>query len=109
MSGPNFSRRDFVRIAAAGAGAALLPSIPGCHSNWATKLDPTGESTLATGWDRYPSMLARINPPRFADREFAITAYGARGDGRTDCTDAFARAIGACTAAGGGRVAVPEG
>lgn len=110
MSGPNFSRRDFVRIAAAaGAGAALLPSIPGCNSRRQATLDPALDQTLAAAWDRVPSILARINPPRFADREFAITAYGARGDGRTDCTEAFARAVAACTAAGGGRVAVPEG
>jgi polygalacturonase len=35
--------------------------------------------------------------------------FGAAGDGMTDCTEAFARAVDACAASGGGRVVVPEG
>jgi polygalacturonase len=35
--------------------------------------------------------------------------YNAVGDGSTDCTGAFARAIDACHAAGGGRVVIPSG
>ncbi len=45
----------------------------------------------------------------FPDRSFAITEYGAAGDGQTPNTDAFAKAIEACTKAGGGKVVVPAG
>jgi polygalacturonase len=40
---------------------------------------------------------------------FNVTSYGAVGDGATDCTAAFAAAIAACSAAGGGTVLVPAG
>jgi polygalacturonase len=56
-----------------------------------------------------PSILARIRAPVFPARDFPITRYGAVGDGTTDCTTAFRRAIEACSAAGGGRVVVPAG
>jgi polygalacturonase len=61
----------------------------------------------ADPWDQVPAILARIKPPVFADRDYVITAYGAAPD--ADCTAAFAAAIAACNAAGGGRVAVPPG
>lgn len=54
-------------------------------------------------------MLERIVPPRFPARDFAVTQFGATGDGEMDCTRAFAEAIAACQAAGGGRVVVPPG
>ena len=53
------------------------------------------------------AILARIQAPHFADRDFAITDFGATD--RADCTDALAKAIAACHAAGGGRVVVPPG
>lgn len=65
--------------------------------------------TDAAGWDAVPGILSRIRPPLFPDRDFAITRYGARDDGRTDCTDAIAGAVAACHQAGGGRVLVPAG
>jgi unsaturated rhamnogalacturonyl hydrolase len=61
------------------------------------------------GWDKVPAILSRIREPKFADRDFVITAFGASTDGKTDCTGAIAKAIAACNAAGGGRVVVPKG
>lgn len=61
------------------------------------------------GWDQLDEILAQIEEPVFPDREFAITDFGAQGDGDTDCHEAFSQAIAACAQAGGGRVVVPEG
>jgi len=54
-------------------------------------------------------ILARIRPPQFADRDFDITRFGAREGGQVKSTEAIAKAIEACSAAGGGRVVVPAG
>jgi len=64
--------------------------------------DPDPDSQIA-------AILARVRPPAFPDRDFEITKYGAAGDGQKDCSDAIAKAIAACSAAGGGRVVVPSG
>jgi polygalacturonase len=60
-------------------------------------------------WSGMAEILARIVPPIFPARKFAVTSYGAVGDGATDCTTAFENAIEACHQAGGGRVVVPAG
>jgi polygalacturonase len=60
-------------------------------------------------WNGMADILARIRRPVFPDRDFALPDFGAKGDGVSDCTTAFARAIAACNAAGGGRVLVPAG
>lgn len=65
--------------------------------------------TEQAGWEKVPGILERIQPPVFPDKDFVVTHYGAAGDGDTDCTQAFKRAIAACHDAGGGRVVVPEG
>ena len=72
-------------------------------------LEHTGATAGATGWDSEPAILARIKAPQFPARDFPITDFGAKGDGTTDCTEAIARAIAACHAAGGGRVVVAGG
>lgn len=80
-----------------GTGSALGTALPPA---WA-------QERAATAWDRVPAILQRIKAPSFADRDFLITAYGAAAG--QDCTKAFADAIAACNAAGGGRVVVPPG
>lgn len=62
-----------------------------------------------TGWDLVPDILARIVPPRFPDRVFDITSFGARDAHASDATGAIRHAVAACAAAGGGRVVVPPG
>lgn len=64
---------------------------------------------VEAGWEHVQEILSRIEAPQFPDRDFAVTDHGAKGDGQTDCTEAFKKAIEAAHAAGGGRVVVPEG
>ncbi|MGC5411884.1 glycoside hydrolase family 28 protein, partial [Streptomyces sp. DT225] len=64
---------------------------------------------VADPWAEADAVAARVVPPRFPGREFPVTAYGAAGDGRTDCTHAIRQAVTACHSAGGGRVTVPPG
>jgi polygalacturonase len=88
------TRRDFLTT------AATLAALPSATSAFASAPDP---------WAEAAAIAARIKPPKFPRRDFPITAFGAKGDGTTLNTDAFAAAIAACNAAGGGRVVVPPG
>ncbi|MGD0253098.1 MAG: glycoside hydrolase family 28 protein [Verrucomicrobiota bacterium] len=60
-------------------------------------------------WKQVSPILARFRTPVFPQRDSAITNFGAVADGKTDCTEAIARAIAACVKNGGGRVIVPAG
>ncbi len=82
------------------AAAALIAARPGLRA---------AQPGQETGWAYAARLLERIRPPRFPDRDFDITRYGARGDGEHDSTEAIAAAIRACHEAGGGRVIVPNG
>jgi len=87
------SRRDLLRYAGAGAAATVCPAAT-------VAVDP---------WARAAAIIAATRPPVFPPRVFDVTRFGAKGDGTTLNTQAIARAIAACTEAGGGRVLVPAG
>jgi polygalacturonase len=90
------SRREFLSAVAAVSelGRSRLASAAGSQSS---------------AWDQVPKILARIKAPQFPARDFNITKYGARGDGKTDCTRAIAQAVEECSKAGGGRVIASRG
>jgi polygalacturonase len=53
--------------------------------------------------------MPEIKAPLFADQDFYITEYGAKGDGIHRNTESIARAVEDCSLKGGGRVVVPAG
>src|SRR5205085_7736147 len=101
-----YTRRNLLvagGLVAAGAGTAGLVAR---SAGAATHLPAAG---AVSPWDQVPVILRRIVPPTFPDRNFDVTAFGAKGDGRTDDSAAFTKAIAACSKAGGGHVVVPAG
>jgi len=100
------SRRQLITVTGTAAGGTLLAGAAGVTiASAATGPRPAPVDP----WTQVPVILARIKPPTFPNKDFIITAYGAKGDGRFDNTAAFAKAIKACNTAGGGRVVVPAG
>lgn len=88
-------RRTFMSLLAAGYAACLT----GCGRAFAP----------ADDWQAADRIRSAIRTPTIPDRRFNLTHFGAVGDGATDCSDAFANAVAACSAAGGGRIMVPPG
>jgi polygalacturonase len=88
---PTLTRRNLL---AAMAGAAVV-----CRRAFAAD-DP---------WALHAQILKRVQAPKFPAKDFAVTKNGAKADGKTDCTDAFRKAIDEASRAGGGRVVVPAG
>ncbi len=104
------TRRRFLKAMVAGIATALGPAAGFRAESLGAAVAPqAGPRPSLDPWTELPRILSRIRPPRFPDRAFEIRRYGAVGDGHTDCTEAFRRAIEACHQAGGGRVVVPAG
>ena len=66
-------------------------------------------SSSANPWATAAAIEAAVQPPEFPDLDFLVTEFGALADSVTLCTEAFRKAIEACSSAGGGRVVVPAG
>ena len=87
-------RRVFLGAAAAAAGGRFRLHAADSLSNPAQEM---------------AAILKRIQPPKFPDKSFDITRFGAKEGGKEKATEAIAKAIAACSASGGGRVVVPAG
>jgi polygalacturonase len=97
------TRREFVRGLAIGVGGLVVA--PGLITACAGRFSRAELS----GWDLVPEILSRIAAPRFPSRSVQLTSFGAVGDGKTDCSTAFAAAIAQVSKTGGGSVVVPAG
>jgi polygalacturonase len=95
-----------LRWSTALGGALVLPVLGGGTAAYA---DPVGSSELHAVDHGARRVLAQVREPRFRPRFFPVTAFGAVGDGTTDNTAAFRRALEVCHATGGGHVVVPAG
>ncbi len=99
------TRREFLAIAC--LGGPLLGARPFASGARGLSRAAAEQPREQDIWETADAIVARIAPPRFPDRTFDITRFGAT---RTDdATEAFRAAIDACARAGGGRVTVPKG
>ncbi len=102
------SRRDFLRASAIAGGVAAVPAVAGAaFARTDGVIAPAAPGP--TPWPEANDIIASTKLPSFPDRNFNVADYGAKGDGSTDNTAAFGRAITACNEAGGGHVVVPGG
>lgn len=104
------NRRAFLKTFFVG-GAALATHTALLRGGVRPALEPFLNRLKASPdpWDAVPQILRRIKPPIFPDRNFDITPFGALGNNKADCTEAFQKAIAECHRACGGRVVVPRG
>jgi polygalacturonase len=114
------TRRGFLRTGAVVLGASLASgrvggaaAAPGTPAPGPAAPGPAAggavERAEAKAWQQAERIRHRVRPPRFRNRRFVITEFGATADGTTMCTDAMRQAIAACHADGGGHVVVPPG
>ncbi len=90
----NYSIKQILKI-----GLGILIGY-GCTS-------PQGKYARLYG--QIPFDMPEVILPTFPDREVTLTDFGAKGDGTTDNTDAFRRAIDSLAERGGGHLIVPAG
>ncbi len=90
------NRREFlINFSIGAAGVMLVPRLAfGQSDPWANE---------------YKSILARIVPPKFKNKNYDIRKFGAKVGGTVDCRAAINKAIAECSKKGGGRVVVPAG
>jgi polygalacturonase len=105
------SRRDLFKAGGIIAGGAVTAGLLVEPARAALTTTSSGLVVpAASAWDtEVPKILKRIVPPTFPPQNFVVTSFGAKGDGKTDDSAAFAKAIAACSKANGGHVVVPAG
>jgi len=59
--------------------------------------------------DKLPFAMPEVKAPQIPSRQVLLSDFGADATGSSLCTDAFAKAVDALTAKGGGHLVVPRG
>src|SRR5579859_5875024 len=109
LGGQTFwTRRQVFQLAATGLVTGLAAA-PFVEQGLQALASPASPVATPLPWPAANDILATTTVPSFPSTTFPVTTYGAKGDGHTDNTAAFAKAIAACNAAGGGHVVVPSG
>lgn len=75
----------------------------------ACTVQPTTEQATSDVYEGIEFTMPRVQEPTFPDFSVSVKDYGAKGDGQTINTQAFADAIAAVSEKGGGRVIIPRG
>ena len=86
----------------------LASIVAGCTSQ-STSVATPQKTVPKVDWSMADKIVQDTTVPNFADNDFNIEQFGAVGDDKFDCTQAFRDAIAACNKAGGGRVVVKNG
>ena len=101
---PKFLQENVNRLAGKDLRIFVFLILCGCSAK-----APNHNAALADSWQELPGIIESIEQPSFRNADYNIMDYGAIGDGYSDCTEAFRKAIVACHSEGGGRVVAPEG
>jgi polygalacturonase len=112
MSNPVSRRRLLVGSLTLAGVAATPPVARAALAGAASHVNPAAPAAVPPEelpWPEARAIVAATKLPTFPAATFNVLSYGAKADNATDNTDAFARAINACNAAGGGTVIVPTG
>jgi unsaturated rhamnogalacturonyl hydrolase len=80
--------------------------IPVCGAG---KKQKTVQKMEIVTWQTADKILTQIKAPKFPNRDFKITDFGAVADEKALATTAINKAIDACNKVGGGHVIVPKG
>ncbi|HEX7027244.1 MAG TPA: glycoside hydrolase family 28 protein [Gammaproteobacteria bacterium] len=70
---------------------------------------PQAEAAGDSDWRMAEEIVKKIQAPSIPNKEFSITDFGARSDGKTDARQAIMAAIKKAHDEGGGRVVLPAG
>src|SRR5690349_6969280 len=109
ISKTSYMKKNFFYRTLFFLSAIALLFLIGCGPKISKTVSTTTNTATVDPWSQLPQILKQIKPPTFRNKDYLITSYGAVGDGKTMCTDAFKKAIADCNKDGGGRVVVPEG
>lgn len=76
---------------------------------WALSSCQSAEYKYEAVYRNLPFDMPRVAAPEFSDRTVNLKDFGAVGNGKELCTEAFANAINTLSGQGGGHLVVPAG